>query len=259
MVKQLNIGTLSQFDKIMKNLLIILSLVLINNIGVCQDLKKFEIGLFYSNDYTYINIDTSNISEIQKIVLKNPSFVPEKGIYGFAIGLNLSYNIYKRVILNLGLNISSRGHQNGTVTDFMSPPDDPVLENLGGISRREKFQFIEFPIKLGYRLIEKEKLNISCMVGYSINSIIRRQIIGYLYYKNDQPKETNKQNYYDNIFEITTVSWILNLKNDYFISERINFSCGLEIRYYSKSITDKDPFLGNLYAIGINTGINYKF
>ncbi len=243
----------------MEKIIIILLFISINSAVISQNIKKWKAGVYYSNDYTYTHININNLSEDQKLTLENPSLTPEKGIYGFVVGGRICYLI-KKFEFSLGINISNRGYQNGVFTDFIpADPNDPVLNNVSGISYRNKYRFIEFPIKFGYRLIKKDKFIITCFPGFSINSILRRQNISYTYHKNDQPTEIDKYNYYANLFEITTISGSLGFNFEYVINEKINIFCGPEIIYYSKSITDVNIFLGNLYAVGIKTGINYKF
>lgn len=158
-----------------------------------------------------------------------------------AISFKTSYVIIDELAARVNDMSSNKGFVNTA---------DPVFQDLDA-EIQQSFKYIEVPVILRYKLIDKE-IDFNIIGGIGANFLIGNDVI--LSYGNTkevigETKGVDPVNY----------SGSLGFGIEYPLMKRIKLKLEPSIKYYLNSINSSSSIDSHPYSIGIYTGINYTF
>ena len=141
-------------------------------------------------------------------------------------------------------------------TDNTTAPNSPSNDALAGTISQDAtfvsyFGFVEVPLLVKYRLIDRKKLNVTFSGGLWTNFLVGNStnlLIG----KQTAPAET---------VNVHTVNYSssLGLGFEYPFASSLSISVEPTFRYYLNSIYNNDSYNVRPYSFGIMTGVSYSF
>jgi hypothetical protein len=143
----------------------------------------------------------------------------------------------------------------GKYIDYVKINENYVLNgssNAYPFDMEQRFQYIEIPIIGRYKLIDKEKMNVSLAGGLSTAFMVSNKITTDLRNGNITiipTKEVNKTNY----------SGIIGLALGLPLSEKLGFKVEPRFNYSFNSINKSTTLNVHPYSFGVFSGVNYKF
>lgn len=196
-----------------------------------------QVGYFYSPDYTVGVFDWS---------------------YGYATGFHFLKSFNNNFAIDFGIGFSSR---NDVGVSLIFPSYiNPQTGNVDTISDyTHKYQFIEFPVKIKFSVLQKEKLQLYVTGGMSMNYFLRN-VIKQVYYRNNgefiKRTEIKEKNM---IYNPVVLSYLFGSSMEFNFFKRWSFILEPEFRVYLLSLFGKLSIGGYIYAVGVNGGVIYNF
>lgn len=202
---------------------------------------SFQSGVHYSK----IGLETSNI-----VIEQNRSFSPSVGVIeldnqffastvadeAVEIPTSVGNISYGRKVLNTSPDV-----QNAVETNFVSGP----------INVEQNFEFIEVPLVVKYRLIDK-KFGVNVSGGLWTNFLV-----------GNSATATDDQGYYQEgpTNNINTINYIgsLGLGFNYPVSPKLLLSLDPLFKYYLSPLNNDNETEAHPYSFGLMTGLSYYF
>lgn len=222
-------------------------------LGFCQgneigNTGKLSIGLSFSPNYSFRQL---KYSEENKWIMdmRNDEEIPK---YGFATGVNLHFQISRRIALETGIIYSDQGEstRDKNLTWATPNPAYPVKGNVV-----YHYQYIDFPLSIEYSTLAK-RINYSFSSGIIMNVFIAKRSTVKLGYA-DGHKNRNTSSI-DFGYNKINLSAILGFGLNYKISNRLV----LQIKpVFQRSITSIVSDRGSkeyLYNFALCSGVYYK-
>lgn len=209
------------------------------------DRLSIQAGVYYSSmgqslDYmtVYSNKAYDMVAEEYKDRFVNSYEIDNSA---GAISFKTSYVIIDELAARVNDMSSNKGFVNTA---------DPVFQDLDA-EIQQSFKYIEVPVILRYKLIDKE-IDFNIIGGIGANFLIGNDVI--LSYGNTkevigETKGVDPVNY----------SGSLGFGIEYPLMKRIKLKLEPSIKYYLNSINSSSSIDSHPYSIGIYTGINYTF
>ena len=198
----------------------------------------------------------------------------KQGQFSTAYGIQLAYQVSKRFSVQTGLHKVDYGYKTNEVyispnqfadntkatinlndvvniKDFSAPPNQfGVQREVPSGSLMQVFGYYEIPVELKYQLV-KGKLGVDVVSGFS--TLIRTK--DEVYYQLDdfsqKIDETSNLN-------ATNLTGNIGLEANYKISKNVSFSITPMFKVHTNTFT-KDAGKSNPYALGVYSGLNYRF
>ena len=252
---------------------ILISLALISTVSFGQDsrkptnasfeFKRFMLGVNISPDYCFRVLENNNGSATSDMVidLRNENEVAKLGFTG---GLNICFNLSKRLGIETGLQYSSKGYafKNSELTfgDLIDPRYGFLYTNNGGPAPvLAKFiyhdNYLDIPLRVIYSFGEK-KLHCIASIGVTANIFLHATQTSILEFEDgSERKETRAQ---DDDFKSMNISPAISAGIDYGVSQQFNLRVEPTFRYGLLNIIDT-PVTAYLWNAGLNVTCYYKF
>jgi len=230
----------------MKQLLLILALipltVFCQNTETTND-KRISIGLTFSPDYCYAS---------------SGKYYSELPIVGFTSGINLAYNVNKRITLESGILLTAKGKKTtyGLSVAYWPEgvPHYTYLYQYYADRYNYHHYYAEIPIKVNFNLVTKRaKLFITAGVSPNIyigskSTRIRE------YYSEDRIEK--QATYYDAELIRVNLAVIAGLGFSYDLSEGLYLK--IEPTYSQSVISIDKPTKLYLHSAGLDAGLYYR-
>lgn len=255
-----------------------------------DEINKWLLGGNMAANYSYRDITgSSNNSNSEMLYSDSYDKNIEKGVITYSGGVNVGYQISKRINVFSGVyyseigqmseniqidenqsraseslninssagkvntNISSFNLVNSMSTDFHPLPisydTETLKSNTISTDFYQSFEFIEIPVIVKYKVIDK-KIDLNLIGGFSTNFLIDNN--AYLDYENEKYSIGETENIENTNFKTTIAIGV-----EYEIGS--NFSLNVEptFKYFINSINSESSV--HPFTMGVFTGINYKF
>lgn len=189
--------------------------------------RSYSIGGFYSADYIRGDFD---------------------GRSGYSTGLNLMCEISPKIRLDIGLHFSSiNARKENLIFGSSLNPNTGTIDTT--YTLKQKYQFIELPIKINYFLSKSKRVNTFLIAGILPNYLLKMVTS---YETNPSSGEEIKANPFPETYSNNTfgIGGIIGFGLGINITERLTINLQPEYRIYFSS--------NRLYAMGINSGIILK-
>jgi len=199
-------------------------------------LKKHQIGLTYSPEYTfrYLQADSKSAWVMQ---IADSMEVPK---FGFSTGLNYVYNVNDKLNINTGIFFTD----NGEKTKYNV--------NIQPVNYTNHYYFVSIPVRINYTMYTK-KVALYSSIGLTGNVFINHRTVMF-----EEGKKEAIQ--FNNSNDLTrwNIGGVAGLGMQAKLSE--NWFFKLEVLYkQSISAVNNDPVKKWLYAVGPNFGLFYNF
>jgi|GEM_PF-1062030 len=210
-----------------------------------KDRLTIQAGVYYSSigqSLDYMSVYSNQAYELVSDEFKD-RFINSYELNNSAgdISFNTPYVIVDEIAGRVNNLSSEKGFVNTA---------DPIFQDLDA-EIQQSFQYIEVPVILRYKLIDKV-VDLNIVGGIGANFLIGNDVL--LVYGNNkeiigETKGVNTVNY----------SSSLGLGIEYPLMKRLNIRLEPSIKYYLNSINSNSSVESHPYSIGIYTGINYTF
>ena len=227
-------------------IILLLPLTLFCETTDSSKVSKLEIGITYSPDYCYRKLkpDAGSkwIADIRDTI--------EIGKLGYTTGLNVVYNISKKISIGTGILFSDKGEK--TKKTFLGN------SLSGSLPINNKFiyhyLYIDIPVKANYTILNG-KFKLFLTAGISTNIFLGQKTTSILYYGN-RDSEKRKTNVSSDFSKIN-FAYIVGFGIDYPVTDKLNFKLEPLFRHSINSVI-KAPIKSYLYSTGVNIGIYFK-
>jgi len=198
----------------------------------------------------------------------------KQGQFSTAYGVQLAYQVNKRFSVQTGFHKVDYGYKTNEVyvslnqfadnrkssiglndivniKDFHAPPNqNGEVKEVSSGSLMQVFGYYEIPVEMKYQLV-KGKLGIDVVSGFS--TLIRAK--DEVYYQFDDFSEKIDET--SNLSAINLTGNI-GLEANYKISKNVSFNITPMFKVHTNTFT-KDAGKSNPYALGVYSGLNYRF
>ncbi|MCK4661609.1 MAG: outer membrane beta-barrel protein [Bacteroidales bacterium] len=252
--------------------------------------NRFIIAGQFSPLYAFRNVSDVNENTAYKTLSSNNNeqYKNENALISYAGGINLQYQLSKRINIQSGVyyseigqvtkNVNITNDNNMYLADYTTPTsagdietDFSSIEILNSLDEKENetdvyriagnnemsvnsdfiqnFEYIEIPFIVRYKLIDR-KIGLNILGGLSTNILVGNK--AFIEYDNEKYKigETNDIN-------PLGYSSTLGMGIVYVLSKKISVSMEPTFRYALKSISKNNSYYPYSYAVF--TGISYSF
>jgi hypothetical protein len=237
-----------------KTLLILMFLFPVMLIGQETDnkLSKFSLGISFSPEYSYRILNAKEEKYENLVEIINSMEVPK---FGFTTGIQIRYDVLKRLNIESGIQFSDKGSKMTTSNFVAADTNDPVLQDLNSFTTVKKVYYIEVPLKASYKII-LGKISLSIFGGISANIFLDNNTKSIIKY-NDGTKDVQHSNSEGN-FKSITVSMLTGIGLNYDLNEKL---CFIFEPIYKRDYTEVSSVeLAHcyFYSIGANIGMRYR-
>lgn len=245
--------------KLLFTLLIIVPLTIFGQPSDSLKTRKLAIGLTFSPDYCYRILQAAVPDKVVFVKMYNDLEVAK---FGFTSGINLAFNISKRVVVEAAILFADKGYRTKEQTYvFFSPIGKPgIIDTNPDLPEKGRFiynyNYIDVPLKINYYILtQKLKWYVTAAIAPAI--FINSTITSHVRYRDGHFK--SKTSSTTSSTKCTPINWtgLIGIGCSYNLSSRLYFK--LEPTY-RRSLTpiNKYQFKEYLYSAGLTTGIFYK-
>lgn len=225
------------------------------------EIKQLLFGINISPDYCNRTLKNNNGSHSSSMIIDLLKKIQESKI-GYSAGLNICYNISKKLGVELGIQYSNKGFafkKSDLIFSDMIDPRFGYVYSMWGSAEPAKAKFIynhiylDVPVRAIFSLGEK-RIHFVTSIGFTTNLFIKATQTSVFEFENGNTKrETHEQQYNFKSFDISPT---ISVGLDYTISNKINLQAEPTLRYGVLKIIEA-PITGYLWNIGLNITCYY--
>ena len=228
---------------------------------VSSEFKRILFGVNISPDYCYRTLKNNDGSSTSSMIIdfrnKNEEFK-----FGYTAGLNVCYNISKRLGIELDMQYTNKGYtfKNSDLVfgDVIDPRYGFVYVTSGTVAPTNiKFIYnniyLDIPIRAVFSFGEK-RIHLVTSIGVTTNVLLKTTQTSVLEYKNGDTKRETHDELYD--FKSLGISPTISVGADYKVNNRINLRAEPTFRYGLLKISDT-PITAYLWSAGLNISCYY--
>ena len=232
-----------------------------NNIAFTRN--KFYLGVVVSPDYCFRTLNNNDGSSSSAIIIDLRNKM-EEPVFGFTTGLNVYYQIAKRVGIESGVHYSRQGYQLKTNDLNFGDPIDPryggVYDSSGtGLPSSVKFidnyNYLEIPFRAIFTFWEK-RIRFVASGGITTDILLNASETIVLKYKDGDVKRKKQDLLPD--FNTLNLTATVSAGVEYRLNSKLFFRFEPTFRYGLLEINDY-PITAFLWRGGLALGCYYKW
>ncbi len=235
---------------------LLISMFLFPLMLLCQEadnkLSQFSLGISFSPEYSYRVLKAKEDKYESFVALSDSMEVPK---FGFTTGIQIRYDILKRLNIESGIQFTDKGDKMINSNFVAADTNDPLLLNLNSITTVKKVYFIEVPLKVSYKIVSG-KFSLSVFGGISANIFLDNNTKSIIKYKDgtEEVQPTNREGNFKSI----NVTMLAGIGLNYELNKKLclNFE-----PIYKRDITEintSDIISYYFYSFGANVGLRYR-
>lgn len=208
------------------------------------------VGYNFSSDYNFRTLKNSDGSSSAGQVIKSRND-NETARFGYTTGLNVSFDLSKRIALETGIQYSNKGYQTKGRNTFLQiyDPGDPV--KIGWVYA---YQYIGIPLKAKFSF-GKGDLRFVTGIGFTTSLLLSSKQISTLEYVDGSTEKRRSSS--TSGFNKIDVSPMVSAGVDYKLNNKMHLLAEPTFRY--GIIKTKDaPVTEHLWNAGLNVGFYYS-
>ncbi|HQW21968.1 MAG TPA: outer membrane beta-barrel protein [Bacteroidia bacterium] len=232
--------------------------------------RKFDrllIGANISPDYCNRVLSTSNEGTVYSDLIKATDN-RETYKLGYTAGINICYNISKKVGLEIGVQYSNKGFSTkkltltygdaidprfGFVYDTIEPNTATNTSPLKYLTFVDNYIYLDIPVRAIFNF-GKKKIRFTTSIGVTTNILFNATTTSVAEYENGETKRTTHDQPYE--YKTLGISPTFSIGADYKISNKFKLTAEPTIRYGLLNIINA-PITANLWSAGFNVGCYY--
>lgn len=223
---------------------------------------QISIGLVFSPDYCFRTLHNNDGSSSSAVIidLRNND---EEPIFGFTTGLNVFYQITKKIGFETGLQYSRQGYQIESNDLFFGDPIDPrngyaydTSSSMipSGVRFISNYNYLDIPLRVVLNF-GKNRMRFITSAGLTTNILVSSGQISIIKYKDGKDKRSKSDFLHD--IKTMNVTATLSAGVEYNLNSKLFFRVEPTIRYGLLEIND-DPITAFLWRAGLAFGCYYN-
>ncbi len=228
---------------------------------------RLLIGINISPDYCNRILNSSSSGIFYSDFISTRDNIETYKI-GYTYGINICYNISKKVGFEAGLQYSTKGYSTKELTfvfgdmidprfgfDYGPAPDSPVISTSQFKSLKfiYNYNYLDIPVRAIFNF-GRNKIHFISSIGVTTNILINSTSTSDSKYEDGSIIRTTQKQPYD--YKTFGLSPTFSLGADYKISNKIKLTAEPTIRYGLLNIINA-PITANLWSVGFNVGCYY--
>ncbi len=215
--------------------------------------SKIALGISFSPDYSYRLLNATDTMSDMILGYRDTTDLPK---FGYIVGTRLFWHFRKRFSLETGLLFSDKGDKTKPISNFYPIVDDPLLLNVKSVSINYHEYFIDIPVKINYKLIDR-KCSLFVSAGLAANIYLTTTNTSEILFK-DGTTEKNRSSRHDESYRMISISGLIGLGIDYKLSSHFTARAEPTFRHSLMPVTNSN-LEAYFYSVGLNCGVYYSF
>lgn len=212
--------------------------------GQKASIRKIAIGLSFMPDISFRTLKYKGSNELASKIRNLETWK-----FSYSAGLNIRYNLNKRVAVQTGILYSSQVYQTKFQSLNWSTPNNEYPNQSKTVFN---FNYLELPLNLNYNFIENSGLNFYGIIGLSSSIFISKQTKIVSKFNNETTSQSNtKYHGYSRFNLLANIGFAISYK----LSKRFKIIAEPKFQHSLNSITVSLDAKEHLY----NAGIDFKF